>query len=257
MSSETYTPGHTPAVLAFMQRRTAETHAAFFTPHLKPGMALLDCGCGPGSITLGLARCVSPGRVTAIDRVDDQFEGARVKAAKQGLSIEFRAASIYELPFPDASFDAVFAHALFEHLGRPVDAAREILRVLKPGGVAGLRAPDWEGNLFYPDDPVLREFLLAYQALQRANGGDTLAGRKLAAHLRAAGFARAVTSASYEVYPDPALIGDFLAHRIENSEIAGRSRAELGAIAAAMRKSMRDPNAFYAQTWVEALGWKQ
>ncbi len=66
-----------------------------------------------------------------------------------------------------------------------------------------------------------------------------------------------MTSASYEVYPDPALIGDYLAHRIENSEVAGHSREELDGIAAAMRKSMQDPDAFYAQTWVEAIGWKQ
>jgi hypothetical protein len=45
---------HLPA----LQRRTADTHAAFFLPHLRPGMSLLDVGCGPASITVGLATAV-------------------------------------------------------------------------------------------------------------------------------------------------------------------------------------------------------
>src|SRR3990172_3910305 len=41
-------------------RRTAAANAAFFLPRLQPGMRLLDCGCGPGSITAGLAEAVAP-----------------------------------------------------------------------------------------------------------------------------------------------------------------------------------------------------
>ena len=52
---------------AFHQRhaqRTAEVQARFFLPYLRPGMHLVDCGCGTGSITVGLAEAVSPGEVT-------------------------------------------------------------------------------------------------------------------------------------------------------------------------------------------------
>jgi ubiquinone/menaquinone biosynthesis C-methylase UbiE len=255
MSTENYTPGHTPNVLAFMQRRRAETHAAFFAPLLQPGMSLLDCGCGPGTITLGLARGVAPGRVVAIDQIDSQFDEARADAEREGLAVEFRAASVYELPFSDATFDAVFSHALMEHLAEPVKALREIRRVLKPGGFAGLRAPDWAGNLFYPDQPEIHEFLGVYQKLQHANGGDPFVGRKLAAYLRAAGFARVASSASYETYPEPGLIAEYLAHRIERSRVPGYSSEELARLAAAMREWLRHPDAFYAQTWAEAVGW--
>src|SRR6188508_2437918 len=65
-------------------RRTAERNAAFFIPHLKPGMSLLDGGCGPGSITLGLAAIVAPGRVTGVDLNSESLKIARQAAAERG-----------------------------------------------------------------------------------------------------------------------------------------------------------------------------
>ena len=53
--------------LDFFSDRHASTHAAFFIDYVKPGMSILDCGCGPGSITLDLAQLVSPGKAIGID----------------------------------------------------------------------------------------------------------------------------------------------------------------------------------------------
>src|SRR6185436_3740511 len=105
---------------------------------LKPGMRLLDCGCGPGGITVGLAQRVSPGEVIGVDVGGAQLEHARERASTAKVSTTFREASIYSLPFLDAEFDAVFSHALFEHLPEPLQALAEIYRVLKPGGCVGL-----------------------------------------------------------------------------------------------------------------------
>ena len=44
---EQYTMGYGPAATAIMAQRTAQSHTGFFLPHLKRGMSLLDCGCGP------------------------------------------------------------------------------------------------------------------------------------------------------------------------------------------------------------------
>jgi ubiquinone/menaquinone biosynthesis C-methylase UbiE len=52
---ETYTVGYSDVAVRYMQRRHAARDAAFLLPHLKSGMKLLDCGCGPGTITVGLA----------------------------------------------------------------------------------------------------------------------------------------------------------------------------------------------------------
>jgi ubiquinone/menaquinone biosynthesis C-methylase UbiE len=104
---------------------------------------VLDAGCGPGTITLGLSRKVAPGQVVEIDTEDSQFTNAREEAQRAGLNVEFRKASVHELPFPPRSFDAVFSHALLEHISDVDAALAEMRRVLKPGGLIGLRAGIW------------------------------------------------------------------------------------------------------------------
>jgi SAM-dependent methyltransferase len=151
---ETYTVGYSDVALRYMMRRHAARDAALLLPWLKPGMTLLDCGCGPGTITVGLAKAVVPGRVVGIDLEESQFETAQQIARERGATnIEWKAASIYQLPFPDNSFDVVFSHALFEHLGEPEAALQEISRVLRPDGLVALSSPDWSGNLMAPRDP--------------------------------------------------------------------------------------------------------
>ncbi len=132
-----YSPGYSDAVVAFMRRRTAATHAAFFTPLLLAGMKVLDCGCGPGSITLDLARLVNPGQVIGVDQQSQQYGPAIQKAAEDALPVSFGEADVYKLPFEGETFDAVFAHGLFSHLKEPERALFEIGRVLKRGGLVG------------------------------------------------------------------------------------------------------------------------
>ncbi len=60
---DTYTHGHAESVLRSHRWRTAENSAGYLLPHLRPGLRLLDVGCGPGTITIDLARRVAPGQV--------------------------------------------------------------------------------------------------------------------------------------------------------------------------------------------------
>ena len=114
---EEYTMGYGPAAVALMGGRSAKTHAAFFLPHLKLGMKLLDCGCGPGTVTLGFAEIVAPGSAVGTDIEPSQMELATKTAEQRNISnVRFEAANIYELPFADASFDAVFMSALIGNL---------------------------------------------------------------------------------------------------------------------------------------------
>jgi ubiquinone/menaquinone biosynthesis C-methylase UbiE len=263
MHREHYTPGYSANASAFMVRRRAETHAAFLLPHLRPGQALLDCGCGPGTITLDLAQHVAPGLVTGIDRSDDQIARARDAATALGrANVDFRTANVYDLPFPAASFDVVFSHALLEHLAEPVRALAAMRRVLRPGGIIGVCSPDWGGFLVAPTSPALEAAISFYCQLQTANGGNVQAGRHLGQWLQAAGFTQVQMQARYECYADRSQIGEYLAHQIEAVEGQGRATANGEPVtdpphqlAAALRQWQQAPAGLFAQAWVWAIGY--
>ncbi len=246
---ETYTPGYSPLAAAFMVRRRLDPNGAFFLPHLKPGIRVLDCGCGPGTITRDIAKQVLPGEVTGVDFNADQIALASGEAKVQGIAnIGFREASVYDLPFADDSFDAVFSHALLEHLKDPVKAAIEMKRVLKPGGMIGVCTPDWGGFLLAPPSEELLLAFEAYKALQNRNGGDVYCGHKLGLYLNAAGFEALVMRSRYENYAPLTTIGDFLAVNHEEAGEPGH--------ATTWRAWGRRPNGMFSQAWVSCVGRK-
>jgi ubiquinone/menaquinone biosynthesis C-methylase UbiE len=104
-----------------MAKRTLESHGAFFLPYLSPGLSVLDCGCGPGSITMGIAASVAPGNVVGVDFGQSQIERAKAAAAREGRrNVRFEAGDAYSLALEKGIFDRVFSHALMEHLRDPV-----------------------------------------------------------------------------------------------------------------------------------------
>src|ERR1700756_401377 len=97
-----YTHGHHESVLRSHQRRTAQDSAAYLLPHLKPGLSVLDIGCGPGTITADLAARVAPGPVHAVDQFADVLNVARAEVQRRNLSnVSFAAADVHKLDFPD------------------------------------------------------------------------------------------------------------------------------------------------------------
>ena len=124
--SEQYVQRGNPGIEAVFAARTASREAAFFLPYLRSGMQVLDVGCGPGSITLGLAEAVAPGSVVGIDFQPAQIKQARASAAERAVAnVRFEVADAYQLPFPGHSFDAAFAHGVLMHLREPVRALVE------------------------------------------------------------------------------------------------------------------------------------
>jgi SAM-dependent methyltransferase len=243
--TEEYTPGYTQTASDFMAQRTAASHAGFLLPHLHSNLRLLDCGCGPGSISCDFARLLNSGHVQGIDREESQIELARSRASDLGLSnVTFDVGSIYELPFLDSSFGVVFAHAIFEHISKPEKALAQMLRVLEPSGIVAIRSPDWGGFIVGPDVPGLECAIQSYADLQTANGGDIHIGRKLSRLLRTAGFETIQFCATYDCSQSPSMIAEYLALKLDETD------------AAALHNWSNDPDAFFAQAWCEVIGTK-
>jgi ubiquinone/menaquinone biosynthesis C-methylase UbiE len=263
MSSDVYTHGHHESVLRSHTWRTAENSAAYLLPHLRPELALLDVGCGPGTITIDLARRVAPGRCVGIDRANEVIEQARAHAAKQGVPVELSSADVYALPFADASFDVVHAHQVLQHLADPVRALRELRRVLKPGGVLAARDSDYSCFSWAPLDPRLDRWAALYRAVCRRNQAEPDAGRFLKGWAQRAGFASVTASSSTWTYADPescAWWGSLWADRCELSEFGRQAvayglcaRDELSEIAAAFRQWAVAPDAFFVVLHGEVL----
>src|SRR5947207_3505290 len=201
---EQYTMGYGPAATAMMANRTAQRHASFLVPHLKPGMRVLDCGCGPGSVTIGLAEIVAPGDVVGTEIEASQLAFGRAAAQKREIkNVTFERADIYELPFGNESFDSIFISAVLGNLREPLRGLQEAHRVLRPGGVIGVKEFDHGGDLLHPLTPELMKGINLYNRLRRHNGHDPEGGRKVPALLDEIGFRDVTITATYDTFAGP------------------------------------------------------
>ena len=116
---------------------------------LHAGERVLDVGCGSGTAALVAARRYC--QVTGVDYVPSLLDRARMRAAADGLEAEFLEADAQDLPFEDASFDAVVSVYGVQFAPDQQRAARELVRVTSPGGRIILASPPphgWSGDFF-------------------------------------------------------------------------------------------------------------
>jgi demethylmenaquinone methyltransferase/2-methoxy-6-polyprenyl-1,4-benzoquinol methylase len=100
-----------------------------------PGSDALDICCGTGDLALALRRRIGPdGRVVGSDFSEQMLDLARAKSGEQGLPVEFGWADALELPYGDASFDAVTVGFGARNLADLDKGLSEMARVLRPGG---------------------------------------------------------------------------------------------------------------------------
>jgi SAM-dependent methyltransferase len=210
-------------------------------------MRLLDIGCGPGSITVGLgARSIGvdvrPVAVPGVPVVGG--DGAR-------------------LPFRDASFDAVYANAVLQHVPDAAAVLREVRRVCRPGAVVGVGDVDWDARLLHPADPLLDRGARIQEALRES--GDVRVGRRLRGLLTGAGFERvevAVRGGAVGTTDAVAATARFEGAWFEAPEVVDHvtevglaDAEEMAAVAAAWRRWGTDPAACSATCWFTALAW--
>jgi len=105
--------------------------------HLRPGMSVLELGCGTGYFTRELA--CSGANIVAVDVSPDLLEIAKANSSAPNVRYEIQNA--YELSYPDAVFDSVVGSSVLHHL-EIQEAIREIYRVLKPSGTIYFTEPN-------------------------------------------------------------------------------------------------------------------
>lgn len=152
------------------------------------GARCLDVGCGPGDVTLELARRAgSRGVVTGVDIDQVKLDIARDRARAAGLSnTEFVLGRIEQLPeLP--GHDIVYSRNVIQHLPEPIEALRIMWQQIAPGGVLVAEDADFTGTFSYPPSPAVDFWTERYSRVLRIHGGDPESGRKLVSRFVAAG----------------------------------------------------------------------
>lgn len=111
---------------------------------LCPGTSVLDVAAGNGNATLAFARRFH--KVTSTDYVQHLLDKGRARAEAEGAQVTFQIADAEALPFADSSFDGVVSTFGVMFAPNQTQAASEMLRVCKPGGVIGMA--NWTGAGF-------------------------------------------------------------------------------------------------------------
>jgi ubiquinone/menaquinone biosynthesis C-methylase UbiE len=164
------------------------------------GALVLEAPCGVGAQTEILTQNSPRARFLCMDV---SLPSVRT-AAERNPSLPFLAADMYALPFPEESFDHVFACYVLEHLKHPAAAVENLLRVLKPGGTLTSIEGDHGSCFFYPETPEALEAWACLPKLQAMLGGDSLIGRRMYSVLARAGFEN-VQVEPIPIYCDPSL----------------------------------------------------
>jgi SAM-dependent methyltransferase len=107
------------------------------------GQDLLDVGTGTGNVAIPAA--ARGARVTGVDITTELFDRARARAAAAGVDVEWVEGDAADLPLEDSSFDSVLSVFGCMFAPRHQDAADELVRVCRPGGVIGVCAWTPEG----------------------------------------------------------------------------------------------------------------
>ena len=185
-----YASDHSDSVLRGHSRRTAEDSLAYLLSEIQPNMKILDIGCGPGSITVDLAKRIPQGHIIGIDYTEEPLVQARALAISQDVTnIDFQIGDIHDLPFKDETFDIVNAHQVLQHIRNPVQAIKEMKRVAKKGGLVAVR--ESASMIWYPQTPELAEWKDLHTRVSTTKGGNPDPGSYIHVWAGEAGFERA------------------------------------------------------------------
>ncbi len=224
--------------------------------------SIVELGSGPGFLVEKLLVHIPGAEVTAVEIDPLLVEYAGNYLAKQKLDRwQVIEGSITDTGLEDDSFDFAIARLVLEHLPDPLEAVREIYRIVKPGGKVIVIDNDFEMHIMtYPPVSGLRELYDAYCKARAAEGGNPKIGRELPRILKEGGF----TDVEFEIISaHSALLGDEMFFRSEGIGIPYKlvqdgflSSKVLGQISLGWRKMIRDEHHSVIRQLYMAVGKK-
>lgn len=161
-SASTYALGHADVEVRrlLLQARLYDdyTEHALRLAGLRPGMRVLDIGCGPGDVSFVAARLVGPtGSVLGVDAAPEMVALARARAAEQGLTAaQFTHAAIDAIAL-DEPVDAVIGRFILMHLPDPAATLRRLNSFVRPGGVIAFSENDMTATRTVPHMPLFEQ----------------------------------------------------------------------------------------------------
>ena len=197
MAKAIYVHGTAPAEQERLARFGSITDASFIDfLELEGARSILEVGSGLGNLSRQVAALRPEARVCGVEQSPDQL----AKCARDLPNLEFRQADAHALPFGDNQFDLAFCRYVLEHVAGPTQVLREMRRVLKPGGRVFVQENNILVSVLEPPCPRFESLWERFARLQATLGGDGLIGKKLLAHMQAAGFTGIRLSIEPEVH---------------------------------------------------------
>ncbi|MEV0850699.1 class I SAM-dependent methyltransferase, partial [Streptomyces sp. NPDC049954] len=202
-----YLLGHSPTETdrLLLQARLYDpiTEQALRLAGLRPGMRVLDVGCGAGDVTFVAAGIVGPtGAVTGIDAAEEVLEVARARAARRRATasgpeddISFRRMTLPDVTL-DEPVDAVIGRLVLGHLPDPVTALRRLSGLVRPGGLIAFQDLDNFPLRVEPPTPLAGAVLTAIAEALTVDGAGLGAGARLHTLFQRAGLPPAGLSAT-------------------------------------------------------------
>lgn len=261
-----YTGGYNKFLIGSFSQRKIGKELSFMLPYLEKGMNILDGGCGPGNMTLEIAKIVKPGKVIGLDIEEEQFKKSDEKARNEDLdNLCFVKGNAQKLPFEDSSFDLVLYHALLFHLSKPKKALKEAYRVLKKGGIICCRDSYMDGDIFYPQSNGMNTAMAIACKVLNHYKSDPDIGIKHGKLLDNIGFKDMKRSASYDFFDSGSMVKSFrtfVVHYISELhydliiEKKWSTDNEIKTIIKELKDWGNQPLAFYARSRCEIIGFK-
>lgn len=182
-----------------LNTRSLEKNHERLSKLLKPGMTVLDIGCGPGSITRGIAKKVAPnGQVVGVDLNRHLIAEAR-NSAQNISNLSFEVGNIYDLPCIK-TFDLIVASRIFHWLEQPLKALETMAKCVKPGGRVIVHEPNLEKLIWQPNPPnSFKAFYNAFLEWRTETRMDNTIGDKLSKMFEDSGFVDVIETPQLEI----------------------------------------------------------